>query len=115
MWSTWFQITIFDVRFAGNSVWERLCKLYQFIVFVIFAAIGTNFNPGGVDSDKNYRIYQLMAVILGITRFVLAIQYAITAFFVVPKYKSLRLPFFLLVFGFLISGAALLAVSMPIY
>jgi len=52
---------------------------------------------------------------LGITRFVLAIQYAITAFFVVPKYKSLRLPFFLLVFGFLISGAALLAVSMPIY
>lgn len=111
MWSTWFQITIFDVRFAGNSVFERICKLYQFIAFVIFAAVGTTFNPGGEGSDKNYRIYQLMAVILGITRFVLAIQYSITAYYVVPLYKKLLLPFLLLIFTFVISGAGLLAVS----
>jgi hypothetical protein len=114
MWSTWFQITIFDVRFAGDSVWERFCKIYQFIAFIIFAAVGASFNPGGEGSDKNYMIYQTMAVILGVTRWFLAIQYTIIACFVVPKYKKLWLPFLLLVVTFLISGAGMFAVRVPI-
>lgn len=43
LWSTWFQITLHDVRFARDSKYERLCKLGQMIVFVSFALVGSKF------------------------------------------------------------------------
>jgi len=45
IWSTWFQITLHDVRFAQDSVYERTCKVIQFMVFVAFALVGANFSP----------------------------------------------------------------------
>jgi hypothetical protein len=49
IWSSWFQITLHDVRFARDSVYERACKMVQFIFFVGFALVGSGFNPTGED------------------------------------------------------------------
>lgn len=51
IWSTWFQITLHDVRFAQDSVYERTCKVFQFMVFVAFALVGANFSPPKEDSE----------------------------------------------------------------
>jgi hypothetical protein len=53
IWSTWFQITLHDVRFAQDSIYERICKVCQFVVFVAFALIGADFSPeeGGEKED----------------------------------------------------------------
>lgn len=113
LWSTWFQITIFDVRFAQDSVFERLCKIYQFMAFVILAAVGANFDPGDAEASKNYRIYQALTTMLGITRLFLAMQYTVVACYVVPRYRNVLIPFILTVGVFIISGGALLGVSLP--
>ena len=46
LWATWFQITLHDVRFARDCIYERVCKTVQFIVFVGFALVGSAFEPG---------------------------------------------------------------------
>lgn len=46
LWSSWFQVTLHDVRFARDSLYERVCKTIQFIVFVGLALVGSSFNPG---------------------------------------------------------------------
>lgn len=43
LWSTWFQITLHDVRFARDCKYERMCKFGQMLVFVIFALVGSKF------------------------------------------------------------------------
>jgi hypothetical protein len=45
IWSTWFQITLHDVRFSQDSIYERICKVSQFVVFVAFALVGADFSP----------------------------------------------------------------------
>lgn len=47
LWATWFQITLHDVRFARDSLYERVCKTVQFITFVGLALVGSSFNPIG--------------------------------------------------------------------
>lgn len=51
LWSTWFQITLHDVRFARDSLYERTCKTIQFIAFVGLALVGSKFNPGSSKGD----------------------------------------------------------------
>jgi hypothetical protein len=46
LWSSWFQVTLHDVRFARDSLYERVCKMIQFVVFVGLALVGSSFNPG---------------------------------------------------------------------
>jgi hypothetical protein len=115
LWSTWFQITIFDVRFAGDSVFERICKFYQFTFFTMLAVVGFTFAPGGKDSVKAYRIYQTLAIVMGISRYFLAIQYAVVGAFVCRKYKKLIWPFLIIIMVLLGSGSSLLAVGDPIH
>jgi hypothetical protein len=45
IWSSWFQITLHDVRFSRDSVYERICKVIQMITFVAFALVGSKFHP----------------------------------------------------------------------
>lgn len=54
LWATWFQITLHDVRFARDSLYERICKTVQFIAFVGLALVGSSFNPtANKDDGKN--------------------------------------------------------------
>jgi hypothetical protein len=55
IWSTWFQITLHDVRFAQDSIYERVCKVSQFVVFVAFGLVGADFAPeeGGEERGQS--------------------------------------------------------------
>lgn len=52
LWSSWFQVTLHDVRFARDSIYERVCKTIQFIVFVGLALVGSGFNPADHTSNN---------------------------------------------------------------
>lgn len=73
LWATWFQITLHDVRFARDSVYERLCKVVQFIVFVGLALAGSKFDPSG--SAKANMNFRTMCYMLVLSRTLLALQY----------------------------------------
>jgi hypothetical protein len=53
IWSTWFQITLHDVRFSRDSLYERTCKVIQMIIFASFALIGSKFQPGSSEDGSN--------------------------------------------------------------
>ena len=53
IWSTWFQITLHDVRFSRDSIYERTCKVLQMIIFVAFALVGSKFQPGDAGEMSN--------------------------------------------------------------
>lgn len=72
--------------------------------------MGASFKPGTEESIKNFRTYQTMAITLGCTRFLLGFQYALAGAFVCRKYKTLILPFVLIVSTFFLSGTGLVAV-----
>jgi hypothetical protein len=74
------------------------------MVFVLFAAVGTSFSPKDKDASKNYRIYQTLAVLLAMSRWLLAIQYGVVACFVVRIHKKLILPFILIIAMLVVSG-----------
>lgn len=52
LWSCWFQVTLHDVRFARDSIYERVCKTIQFIVFVGLALVGSGFTPNGIKGSN---------------------------------------------------------------
>ncbi|KAL5453982.1 hypothetical protein PMIN06_005237, partial [Paraphaeosphaeria minitans] len=80
LWSSWLQVTLHDVRFARDSLYERVCKTIQFIVFVGLALVGSSFNPGKEPtgakkaSNTNFRI---LCYTLVISRGLLAIQHVV--------------------------------------
>jgi hypothetical protein len=60
--------------------------------------------PADKDANKNYRIYQMLAILLAMSRWLLAIQYSIVAGFVVRKHKKLTLPLALIISTMVVSG-----------
>jgi low temperature requirement protein LtrA len=56
LWSCWFQVTLHDVRFARDSIYERICKTVQFIVFIGLALVGSGFTPGSVKASNTVRL-----------------------------------------------------------
>lgn len=56
LWATWFQITLHDVRFARDSLYERICKTIQFVAFIGLALVGSSFNPSGDKTPKNNKV-----------------------------------------------------------
>jgi hypothetical protein len=60
LWSTWFQITLHDVRFARDSLYERICKTIQFICFVGLALVGSQFNPASPKGDNIVSLVRLV-------------------------------------------------------
>ncbi|ORX97855.1 hypothetical protein BCR34DRAFT_496585 [Clohesyomyces aquaticus] len=96
LWSSWFQITLHDVRFARDSIYERVCKTVQFIVFVGLALVGSAFKPGSKSGNlKNFRI---LCYTLVISRGVLAIQYGVVLFYTMKaKANKIYLPLGLMI------------------
>jgi hypothetical protein len=46
LWLTWYQVSLYDVRFSSDSVFERVAKAIHFGVMVGFAVIGPQWKPG---------------------------------------------------------------------
>ncbi|KAH7399030.1 bacterial low temperature requirement A protein-domain-containing protein [Phaeosphaeria sp. MPI-PUGE-AT-0046c] len=110
LWSTWFQITLHDVRFARDSLYERICKTVQFICFVGLALVGSQFNPASPKGDNiNFRI---LCYTLVICRGLLAIQYLVVLFFTwKEKYAKLYLPLGLMFLIYAIAMGAFAAMT----
>ena len=73
LWFTWLQVTLYDVRFAVDSVFERLAKALHLGVMIGFAVIGTQFDTS--DTAKNHATFQKFSLILMISRLILLVQY----------------------------------------
>ena len=69
----------FDVRFAGDSVFERVCKALQFGVMVGFAVTGPTFDTSweaySPDAVASLQIYQTISLILMASRLITSVQY----------------------------------------
>ncbi|KAG9241561.1 hypothetical protein BJ878DRAFT_482824 [Calycina marina] len=71
LWFTWCQVSLFDVRFVVDSTPERPAKACQFAVMIGLAVVVYKFDP----SSQNGVTFKTIAVALGISLLVLALQY----------------------------------------
>lgn len=113
VWSCWFQVTLHDVRFARDSIYERTCKFVQFIVFVGLALVGSGFTPGSAKaSNTNFRI---LCFVLVLSRVLFVVQYGVVLFYTIrERYSKLYLPLALhmLIYGL---GAAAFGAMTPAF
>ncbi|KAJ4387474.1 hypothetical protein N0V93_008066 [Gnomoniopsis smithogilvyi] len=99
LWSTWFQITLHDVRFARDCKYERMCKFGQMLVFVIFALVGSKFTVPTFTKtpdmqSKDNKSFRILCYTLVLSRSQLALQYGVVLIFTICKggYERLVLP-----------------------
>lgn len=100
LWLTWYQVSLYDVRFSSDSIFERCAKAIHFGVMVGFAVIGPQWTPGQDVND--YKIYKAFGLILMVSRITLFLQYGVTLFYT-RKFKKTIIPLAL------IMGSTLLA------
>ncbi|CEJ57812.1 hypothetical protein PMG11_06491 [Penicillium brasilianum] len=86
IWFTWLQVTLFDVRFARDSVFERVCKAIQLAAMVGFASAGSRFSTSV--REENAWAFQSLTLILAGSRALLAIQYTVNIVFLHRSMKS---------------------------
>ncbi|KAF2215102.1 hypothetical protein CERZMDRAFT_105030 [Cercospora zeae-maydis SCOH1-5] len=96
LWFTWYQVSLYDVRFAMDSAFERVCKAVQLLVMIVFAVCGPKFNPGEESNDDtpdkpNLDYFQGMTIALMISRLVLVVQH-LQALCFAREYKKSKLP-----------------------
>ncbi|KAF1941958.1 hypothetical protein EJ02DRAFT_376524 [Clathrospora elynae] len=107
LWCCWFQITLHDVRFARDSLYERVCKTIQFIVFVGLALVGSQFNPASEKGKGNNTNFRILCYTLVISRGLLAIQYLIVLYYTwKARYSKLYVPLILMFAIYAVSMAA---------
>ncbi|KAL8652839.1 MAG: hypothetical protein Q9226_004091 [Calogaya cf. arnoldii] len=73
LWFTWLQVVMFDVRFAVDSLFERVAKLMHFAVMVTFAILGNRFDPSS--PHETYPTMRQLSICLLVSRLVLICQY----------------------------------------
>lgn len=56
LWFTWCQVSLFDVRFVADSVFERTAKAVHLGVMVGLAVVGPNFDP----AQQKKQVFQTM-------------------------------------------------------
>lgn len=86
IWFTWLQVTLFDIRFARDSVFERVCKAAQLAVMVGFASAGTRFTTRV--QDDNVWAFQSLSFLLAGSRTLLALQYTVHSAVIRKKRKD---------------------------
>ncbi|KAF2491319.1 hypothetical protein BU16DRAFT_425787, partial [Lophium mytilinum] len=101
LWFTWYQTSLYDVRFAADSVFERCCKALHFGVMVGFAVIGPDWKPG--QAVYSYQKFKAFSYILMVSRFVLIGQYGVTLFFT-WRYRRTRLPLLMVMTSYLVAA-----------
>ncbi|KAK3315970.1 bacterial low temperature requirement A protein-domain-containing protein [Apodospora peruviana] len=108
IWLTWFHVTLHDVRFAHDTVLERVAKVLQMICFVGFALVGSAFAPGTDKGDNtNFRI---LCYTLVLSRALFAFQYIVVGIFTaVARRTDLFLPLALNIAVYLAAAGAFAA------
>ena len=95
LWFTWLQISLFDVRFGTDSVFERICKGLQFGIMAGFAVVGPGYKIGWTADDKEapqaILAFKTLSLIVMLSRMILVVQYAVVLWWLRP-YKKVVLP-----------------------
>ena len=89
LWFTWLQTSLFDVRFATDSVFNRVCKATSFGVMTGFAITGAIYDTTNV--SENLKAFRALSIILMVSRLLMVIQYGVVLFFI-KGYKRTWVP-----------------------
>jgi hypothetical protein len=111
LWFTWLQVALFDIRFARDSIFERVCKALQLAAMVGFASAGSRFATR--ISDENIWVFQALSALLAGSRLMLAIQYIINTGFMYRTLRSAVKGMVIIVGVLLASGFTYMGVSIP--
>ncbi|OAA60842.1 Low temperature requirement A [Cordyceps fumosorosea ARSEF 2679] len=106
LWGTWFMVTLYDVRYVTDSIFERIARAVQLGVLVGFTVVAPNFDP----EDQDEPTMMTMSLMLFASRICLAIEYAHTLAQIF-KYKRARRPFYIQIAINVISAAVYLGVT----
>ncbi|EDN06175.1 conserved hypothetical protein [Histoplasma mississippiense (nom. inval.)] len=98
IWFTWFQVSLFDIRFAQDSIFERICKALQLATMVGFASTGSGFATQV--RDENVWAFLSLSILLACSRLLLSVEYSIASIFLygTMQVASKRLLFIVAVF-----------------
>ncbi|KAG8526054.1 uncharacterized protein KY384_000816 [Bacidia gigantensis] len=108
LWFNWLQVTLYDVRFGVDSIFERACKALHLGVMIAFAVVGTNFTP--TDTATNVSTFRQFSVILLISRLVLIVQYSYILLWV-RGHKNVMLPILAHIAAFVIGAIICLGLT----
>ena len=89
LWFTWLETTLFDVRFATDSVFDRICKAISFGVMTGFAVCGAIYDTSHV--GENVKAFRALALILMVSRLGLVVQYGVVLYYV-REYRKTMAP-----------------------
>ncbi|KAJ3476380.1 hypothetical protein NLG97_g9149 [Lecanicillium saksenae] len=106
LWGTWFIVTLYDVRYVTDSIFERVARAVQLGVLVGFTVVAPNFDP----EDQDRSTMMTMSLILCTSRVCLAIEYTHTLIQIF-KYKRARRPLYLQIAINVISAAVYLGIT----
>lgn len=106
LWFTWYQVSLYDVRFQKDTILNRAAKVVQFGVMIGFAVVGPKFNPGeNVDKirgladdlsltdipDPQLTAFKSLTLIMMVSRVTLVLQY-LQAMWISRKYPGTVFP-----------------------
>ncbi|KAI5290483.1 hypothetical protein KEM54_001407 [Ascosphaera aggregata] len=86
IWFTWLQITLHDVRFARDSIVERIFKALQLATMVGFASTGPSFSSN--IRFENRWAFKALTMILASSRVLLSFQHVVAAAFMIKPMRS---------------------------
>lgn len=109
IWFTWLQVTLFDIRFSRDSIFERTCKVVQLSAMIGFASAGSRFSSQ--IKDENVWAFKSLSMLLFGSRFMLALQYAINLWFIHEKLRSAVRGMFGIIGVHVLTGISYLIVS----
>ena len=101
LWITWYCVTLYDLRFSTDSIFERVAKALHIGVMVGYAVVGPTWHSSTDYSMKSYRV---MSLILMASRLVLASQYAVTLYFTRKRHRKTTLPLSLVITSYILSA-----------
>jgi hypothetical protein len=111
LWFTWFQTSLYDVRFSIDSVFSRVCKALHFGVMTGFAIVDPTFDTQ--DIEGNSSTFRSLSLILMVSRLILVLQYGTVLWFV-KDYKKTTLPVALIMAILLFSAMIFLGITFAI-
>ncbi|KAK4160524.1 hypothetical protein QBC43DRAFT_270471 [Cladorrhinum sp. PSN259] len=106
LWFNWAALSMFDVRFVTDSIFERCVRAIHFGVSVGLAVVVPTFDL----YDQKAQTFRTFSIILMVSRITLAVQYASVLLYV-RKYKSTQVPLALMVLLNLVAGMIYLGVA----
>ena len=101
-------MTLYDVRFGVDSIFERTCKALHLGIMIGFAVAGTRFDTS--DTAKNSSAFQQFSIIIMVSKIILFIQYAYVLVWV-KEHPKIRTPLLIHMAAFFIGALICLGLT----